>query len=68
MKAAKALRAGGDSAVYSRLTRLAVDTIRQIDERIRYWTAAGDAEHVRRLANVRKQLLATYQRRSPIGL
>ena len=42
------------------LSCLAGDTIRLIEKRISHWDQLGDAERVRRLEAVRRQLILTY--------
>ncbi len=60
MKLKRAMRAAGDLAANTGLTRLASETLRLIDERILQLAAAGDEEHIRRLQAVRQQLASTY--------
>ncbi len=58
----RARRGAGGMRSPAMLGELANDTIRLIEQRIRYWLNLGDREHVARLQAVRSRLISTYRK------
>lgn len=58
----RALRLAKRSTSNFSMAKTAVETIELIEQRIQYWNALGDIEHVERLEHIRRQLITTYLR------